>query len=476
MGPADIKITEGVILLNGVTIPCIQIGQPEPVRNVRAADNFTIPPQSEILIDFFVDKTENDPISPPQDYLIEPSSHFIENHPVMMASSLVDLCHDVTNKVRLINPFDQEVQINQDTVVGLAESVRRIQFESNPVTWQTNEGIIRNITKKGTTDGGKSRVVPPHLINLFTEASEDRSEKEQEAIANLLHKYATAFSAHETDLGLTHLTEHSIDTGDARPIKQAPRRVPLAFAEEERNIITQMLDQGVIENSSSPWASPLLLIRKKNGKIRPAVDYPKINSKTVCDAYPLPHIQDCLDAVSGANLFSVFDLISGFHQIPVKLEDRSKTAFTTKRFVKDFSSLVKPLTELTKKIKGFNWTQDCQVAFDKLKSVFTSTEIMVFPKDEGEFYLDTDASDIAIGAVLSQMEDGQLKVISYGSRTIKKAEKNYCVTDKELLAVGHFVEYYRQYLLGRKFCVRTDHQALIWFFSLKEQKGRVADG
>ncbi|CAC5407266.1 unnamed protein product [Mytilus coruscus] len=344
-GPVDIKLTEGVILLNGVTIPCIQIGKPEFIRKVRAADNFTIPPQSEILIDVFVDKTENDSISPPQDYLIEPSSHFIKNHPVMMASSFVNLCHDVTNKVRLINPFDQEVQINQDTVVGLAEkvkfssentkdstnfdSVRRIQFESNPVTWQTNEGIIRNITKKGTTDGGKSGVVPPHLINLFTEASEGRSEKEQEAIANLLHKYATAFSAHETDLGLTNLTGHSIDTGDARPIKQAPRRVPLAFDEEERKIITQMLDQGVIENSSSPWASQLLLIRKKNGKIRPAVDYRKINSKTVCDVYPLPRIQDCLDVVSGAYLFSVFDLISGFHQIPVKLEDRPKTAFTT---------------------------------------------------------------------------------------------------------------------------------------------------
>ncbi|CAC5421845.1 unnamed protein product [Mytilus coruscus] len=391
MGPADIKLTEGVILLNGVTIPCIQIGQPEPVRKVRAADNFTIPPQSEILIDVFVDKTENDPISPTQDYLIEPSSHFIENHPVMMASSLVDLCHDVTNKVRLISPFDQEVQINQDTVVGLAEkvedqpillfssenikdstnfdSVRRIKLESDPVTWQTNEGIIRNITKKG------------------------RSEKEQEAIANLLHKYATAFSAHETDLGLTHLTEHSIDTGDARPIKQAPRRVPLAFAEEERKIITQMLDQGVIENSSSPWASPLLLIRKKNGKIRPAVDYRKINSKTVCDVYPLPRIQDCLDAVSGANLFSVFDLISGFHQIPVKLENRPKTVFTTKYGLYEFKTM-----PFGHRNNGLS-------------------------KDEGEFYLDTDASDIAIGAVLSQMQDGQLKVISYGSRTINKREK-----------------------------------------------------
>ncbi|VDI10491.1 Hypothetical predicted protein [Mytilus galloprovincialis] len=205
MGPADIKLTGGVILLNGVTIPCIQIGQPEPVRKVRAADNFIIHPQSEIRIDVFVDKTENDPIFPPQDYLIEPSPKFIENHPVMMASSLVDICHDVTNKVILINPFDPEVQINQDTVVGLAEK-----------------------------------------------ASEGRSEREHEAIANLLHKYTTAFSAHETDLGMTHFTEHSIDTGDARPIKQASRRVPLAFGEEERKIITQMLDQGVIEHSCSP--------------------------------------------------------------------------------------------------------------------------------------------------------------------------------------------------------------------------------
>ncbi|CAC5421922.1 unnamed protein product [Mytilus coruscus] len=229
MGPADIKLTEGVILLNGVTIPCIQIGQPEPVRKVRAADNFIIPPQSEILIDVFVDKTENDPISPPQDYLIEPSSHFIENHPVMMASSLVDICHDVTNKVRLINPFDQEVQINQDTVVGLAEKV-----EEQPILLFSSEN---------TKDSTNFDSVRP-------------------------------FSAHETDLGLTHLTEHSIDTGDARPIKQAPRRVPLAFAEEEKNYYPNARP-GVIENSSSPWASPLLLIRKKNGKIRPAVDYRK---------------------------------------------------------------------------------------------------------------------------------------------------------------------------------------------------------
>lgn len=68
-----------------------------------------------------------------------------------------------------------------------------------------------------------------------------------------------------------------------------------------------------------------------------------------------------------------------------------------RKFVKSFSSLVKPLTELTKKNKGFNWTDECQTAFEKLKSAFTSTEIMAFPQDKGEFCLDTEASDIAVG-------------------------------------------------------------------------------
>jgi hypothetical protein len=145
-----------------------------------------------------------------------------------------------------------------------------------------------------------------------------------------------------------------------------------------------------------------------------------------------------------------------------------------RRCIQNYSSVVRPLIELTKKNKSFDCTLECQTAFNTLKSAFTSTGIMGFPRDKGEFYLDTDASDYQIGAVLSQMQDGQLKVISYESRLLNKAEKNYCVTDKELLAVRYFIEYYRQYLLGRKFCVRTDHLALIWLFSMKEPEGRVA--
>ena len=99
---------------------------------------------------------------------------------------------------------------------------------------------------------------------------------------------------------------------------------------------------------------------------------------------------------------------------------------------------------------------------------------MSCPKGDGQFILDTDASEFAIGAVLSQIQDGQENVIAYASRTMNKAERNYCVTDKELLAVRYFVEYFHHYLLGRKFIIRSDHQALKWLMNFREPKGRIA--
>lgn len=93
-------------------------------------------------------------------------------------------------------------------------------------------------------------------------------------------------------------------------------------------------------------------------------------------------------------------------------------------------------------------------------------------QNQSQFILDTDACDTGIGAVLSQLQDGREKVLAYGSRTLNK--RNYCVTDKELLAVRYFTEYFKQYLLGQKFIVRTDHQALVWLYKLKEPKGRIA--
>ncbi len=145
------------------------------------------------------------------------------------------------------------------------------------------------------------------------------------------------------------------------------------------------------------------------------------------------------------------------------------------RFVKNFAEIARPLIELTRKDKEFKWGEECEQAFESLKMALISPDIMGYPlNDGGVFYLDVDASGIGIGAVLSQMQENRERVIAYASRALNKAERNYCVTEMELLAVVFFIQYFRQYLLGRHFVVRTDHQALVWLFSLKEPNGKIA--
>ena len=622
-GPADILLSENRMILKDTSITLHQVGLPTPIRRVTAADHYIIPGMSEVVIDVFVERShvKNHDESEDTHLLIEPTTEFTEKYSLAVAPTLVDATSSTTVKTRVMNPFCEPVSIKQDTVIGHAseveepihtivleetegehdclDSVRRIPLAT---------GIISESLRQVTSDKTNMSTeiiqekVPEHLLMLYEDTISTRPEDEHEAIAKLLIENQDCFSRNEYDLGRTHLVEHTIPTGDAKPIKQAPRRTPLAFANEEKGAIEKLLKQGTIRPSTSPWSSPLVFVRKKSLEIRPCVDYRKVNAVTVKDAFPLPRVQDCLDAVAGSKIYSTIDITSAYNQVPVKKEDIPKTAFVSKfglfeyvtmpfglsnscatfqrlmelalnglqwtssliflddvvihaktvsenmqrlsevlqrisqsglklkpqkcnickeevkflghiisgngvlpdpdniakllkwpipktptdvraflglgnyyrRHIKDFSKRVATLINLTKKDKAFTWTDKCQESFDDLKQVLTSPEVMAYPQDEGEFILDTDACDVSIGAVLSQIQNGVERVVAYGSKTISKSERNYCVTDRELLAVKHFVCYYKHYLLGRKFKVRTDHQALKWLFSLKEPKNRIA--
>ena len=144
------------------------------------------------------------------------------------------------------------------------------------------------------------------------------------------------------------------------------------------------------------------------------------------------------------------------------------------RFVKDFSQRVQPLVALTKKNAQFNWSLECQAAFDDIKQALTRPDIMAFPTDHDLYILDCDAADDSIGCVLRQKQSNEEKVIAYGSWTLGKSERNYCATNWELLAVKYFMEYYKHYLLGCHFRVRSHHEALKWLFSMKEPKHWIA--
>lgn len=127
-----------------------------------------------------------------------------------------------------------------------------------------------------------------------------------------------------------------------------------------------------------------------------------------------------------------------------------------------------------RKDQPFHWTEDCQKALDTLKAALTSPPVLVLPCDDDNFILDTDASEHSIGAVLSVVRDGQERVVAYAGRSLNKGEINYCVTRKELLAIVYFVDYFRQYLLGKRFEIRTDHAALSWLKKTPEPIGQNA--
>lgn len=154
-------------------------------------------------------------------------------------------------------------------------------------------------------------------------------DQEQTSVRSLLYKYQSVFSAHDGDLGCTNLISHDIPLLDDVPVRQRYRRIPPSEYKAVKAHINQLLESQVIRESSSPYASPIVLVRKKDGSLRMCVDYRPLNGKTRKDAFPLPRIEESLDALSGARWFSTIDLASGYNQVPVLEKDRPKTAFCT---------------------------------------------------------------------------------------------------------------------------------------------------
>ena len=119
-----------------------------------------------------------------------------------------------------------------------------------------------------------------------------------------------------------------------------PKRIPHALREEINTQIDSVLDHGIIQPSRSPWASPLVAVPKKDGGTRLCVDYRQLNTVTLKDAYPLPHIADTLEALSGEKYFSTMDLSSGYWQVGVHQDDQHKTAFTSHRGLFELSASI----------------------------------------------------------------------------------------------------------------------------------------
>jgi hypothetical protein len=418
-------------------------------------------------------------------------------------------------------------------------------------------------------------------------------------IEKILKTHGKIFATSYDSLGTYNLRKHQIRTENCVPIFVPPRRRSAKEREDIASEVAKMLEAGVIRKSQSPWGFPIILAPKPDGSKRFCVDFRLLNKATLADKYPVARVDDVIDRLQGARIFSTLDLKCGYWQIELDDESIPKTAFSTpdghfefvrmpfglknapadfsrimrevfgglsfvetyldditifsstpeehlehlekvftlleqynlrlngkkchfgqtkvkvlgfivgegsvsqdpekttaivdrappsnvrelrsflglsgyyRRFIKDYAKICVSFYGMLKKEAPFNWTEECQAAFVELKKRLTEQPVLALPDLSRDFILHTDASGLAIGAVLAQKyEDGE-HVIAYASKLLKNAQINYGITEKECLAVVWSVNFFRVYLHGPKFEVVTDHSALKWLLDQKEATGRL---
>ena len=543
-------------------------------------DNFSIPGRTECILEAKTPRSYSNQLG---------MTCPLENSDVLPYNTAFTLNKAVSSRllVRVMNPSESSIQLHAGQKIAKFVPV----VESKCVR-KSADSICASVS----SESGMNECT---LRELETAISPSLDTNDKHSLLTTLLEFPDVFN---DGLGHTRVTVHKIDTGESSPIRQYPRRLPYHFREEVDRQVNDMLSQGVIQPSTSPWSSPIVLVKKKDGSYRFCIDYRKLNSITKNDANPLPRVDDLLDALNGYTMFSTLDLRSGYWQVSMRPEDREKTAFVTpgglyeflrmpyglstapatfsraisivlsglsyetclcyfddviifsknirdhckrlrtvlqrfrdhnlrvkaskcsfgadkvvylghtissagvhtdpskiktvqelpppenletlrsflglagyyRKFIPEFATIAAPLTALTKKCMPFIWEDSHQTAFLALKTSLCSAPILAYPRFDLPFILQTDASNVGLGAVLAQLDtNGTERVVSYASRTLTPREKNYSAMEKEALAIVFATEHFRYYLLGRQFQIVTDNRALTWLHSV-EPKGRIA--
>lgn len=430
----------------------------------------------------------------------------------------------------------------------------------------------------------------------------------RDKILALCREYSEIFVLQEDKLTVNNFYEQKFRMKDENPVYTKNYRTPYTQRCEIDKQVDNLLKNDLIEPSAAEFNSPVLLVPKKQDgqseekKWRLCIDYRLVNKKLIADKYPLPRIEDILDSLGRARHFSVIDLFSGFHQIPIQKESRDITSFSTnkgsfrwkvvpfglsvspnsfsrmmaiafsgvpagtaflyiddiivvgcsekhhlnnlktvfqtlrkfnlkinpykckffrkevvflghrctengilpdnyklnalnnypephdkeavkrfvafanyyRKFIRNFAILAKPLNHLTKKSTNFRWGEAARNAFTAIKNALTNPEILAYPDFEKPFIITSDACLDGCGAVLSQIqEDGTEKPISFASRAFNKSERNKPIIELELLGIYYAICYFKPYVYGTEFMVKTDHKPLIYLFTLTNPTQRL---
>lgn len=432
--------------------------------------------------------------------------------------------------------------------------------------------------------------------------------KEEKELRSLLREFSDIFG---TEARIANgVAPVRVETRDAKPIAQKVRLMNPAKAELLRTWANEQLAAGLVEDSNSEWGHNVLFVPKKNGTLRPCVDYRPVNTVTEKDAYPVPNVGELLNRIGRSAVFSMFDMAKGFNHLLIHPKDRHKLAFYAdgkllqpvvmpfgmknapaafqramnmifypllnicvivyvddiavhslnpgahlsdlrkffeicrasnltlnvektqlmrkrikllghvieqdrvepdpekvaamqnfpeptdasgirkflgtvgyyRTFIPKFSLIAKPLSCLTSERVPFKWTQLERNSFKQLRDAVLD-KVLKVPDMSGDFLIQCDASGVGLGAVLMNRskvtpatgeKPGKYLPVSFISRALQGAEKNYSTTELECLAIVWAIEKFRPYVELTPFVIETDHIALKWLMAMKNPKGRIA--
>lgn len=499
--------------------------------------------------------------------------------------------------VKVANFSSRDVHLRPRTRIGVMSAVQEVK------------GNFKVVDRQGVLEVVPDQPVVPIINPTLPELKNFPGNLYQrQRVENLLQEYADVFYQEGEVLGVTPTIQHRIIMEDQTPIAQAYRRIPPYLWTELKDHLQDLLQKGIITESQSDFASPIVIVRKKSGEMRMCVDYRKLNQRVRRDAYPLPRIEETLDAMNGAQYFSTLDLTAAYNQIEVDPRDQHVTAFTTplglyeytrmpfglsnspatfqrlmgrvfrddmlrillcylddlliysksieeqierlevaftrlrqhnlklepkkcqlfcttvkflghvltpqgvqtdpdkiiavaewprplnlhelrqfmglasyyRRFVKGFAKVAAPLYRLVGDMSkgrkkagiGDRWQDEHEQAFQQIKSRLTQTPTLGYPDFSLPLTVEIDASQEGLGAILSQKQGKETKIIAFASRTLKPSEKNWKdFSSMKLETLGlkwAVVDKWREYLLPCKFTVKTDNNPLTYLLNKKK--------
>lgn len=610
---------------------------PDKIGTVKLTQAVTLLPKHEHLV--WGRLPANAPMSPGSTVVVEPTSSKAMPRGVLVGRLVTPLWGDRWVPLTVVNPSDKAVTLKRNCKLAdvfpcaAIEDLDVFQGAQAASGKQHSDTETQNSGTDSEHSGAPSSVssavcLDKSLSELgLSDINVDSCQVSaacKSQLTQLISEYQDIFSRHSLDCGEVRGYVHRIRLTDDRPFRLPYRRVPPAHYQKLRQVLGDMEEKGIIRKSSSEYASPLVMVWKKDGGVRICTDFRWLNARTLKDAHPLPHQSDCLAALGGNCLFSTMDLTSGFFNIPLHEDDKKYTAFTTpmglheynrmpqglcnspasfmrmmigifgdmnfskllcylddllvfapsedealsrlrlvfqrlrennlklapkkchflqrrvrflghvvdgegvsvdpakveviakmtvqdlmevdectpsvrrlksflgmvfyyQHFIPRCSAIAKPLFALTagqkrkgkfakdrksqgtyRKLTSADWTVECCDAFERLKTMLLQCVVLAHPDFNEPFVLSVDASLDGLGAVLSQVPQGESKArpVAFASKTLSASQRRYPAHRLEFMALKWSVcEKFSHWLKGRSFTIWTDNNPLTYLLT-----------